>query len=197
MKAQSGRRRSSVTEPAATLSLKEVAQRLDDARIVWAVFAGAAANAYGATRPLTDIDILVPLADRDRIVALFPEAQIMYREDGAVRGLQLPGFDILAGLSLMDLDPEMAARLTRHEIAGTAVTVIPPEDNILIKAVFGRGPEQGKHDWEDVQAMLAHLPALDWGYVYWRAQTCAPQERVQQALARLETLARQMGKAAR
>jgi hypothetical protein len=186
-----------MTEPGTTPALDEVAQRLDDARIVWAVFAGAAANAYGATRPLTDVDILVPQADRDRIADLFPEAQVLYQEDGSVRGVQLPGFDILAGLSLMDLDPEMAARLTRHEIAGTAVTVIPPEDNILIKAVFGRGPEQGKHDWEDVQAMLAHLPGIDWQYLHWRAQTCAPQERVEQALERLEALAHQMGKAAR
>lgn len=186
-----------MTESATKPTLDQVAQRLNDAQIVWAVFAGAAANAYGATRPVTDIDILVPQAERDRLAALFPEAHVIYREDGSVRGLHLPGFDILAGLSLMDLDHEMAARLTRHEIAGTAVTVIPPEDNILIKAVFGRGPEQGKHDWEDVQAMLAHLPALDWDYLLWRARTCAPQEQVQQALQRLEAMARQMGQAAR
>jgi len=35
------------------------------------------------------------------------------------------------------------------------------ENNILLKAMWGRGPEVGKHDWEDVQAMMAHLPALD------------------------------------
>jgi hypothetical protein len=79
---------------------------LDDAEIAWAVFAGAAANAYGATRPLTDVDSLVPQADRDK-------------------------------------------------------------------------------------------SALDWDYLHWRARTCAPQERVQQALERLETVAHQMGKAAK
>jgi hypothetical protein len=44
-------------------TLAEVARRLDGAGITWAVFAGAAATAYGATRPLTDVDILVPAAD--------------------------------------------------------------------------------------------------------------------------------------
>jgi hypothetical protein len=34
------------------------------------------------------------------------------------------------------------------------VPVIPPEDNILLKALWGRGPEVGKHDWEDVREMM-------------------------------------------
>ena len=80
----------------------------------------------------------------------------------------------------------MRARLQRYVIAGVRVPVIPPEDNILLKALWGRGPEVGKHDWEDVSAMLAHLPALDWEYLHWRAGTFGPRERVQQALERLE-----------
>jgi len=169
-------------------TLAEIARRLDEAGVIWAVFAGAAAAVYGSPRPVTDVDILVPAADGDRVAALFPEAQAQRREDGTVFGIKLPGFDILAGLTLMDLDSQMAARLTRHEIAGVVVPVIPPEDNILLKALWGRGPEVGKHDWEDVEAMLAHLPALDWEYLRWRASTCGPQEQVQQLLERLETL---------
>ena len=68
--------------------------------------------------------------------------------------------------------------------------VIPPEGNVLLKALWGRGPEVGKHDWEDVQAMMAHLPALDWEYLRWRARTCGPQQRVEQVLNRLEATAR-------
>jgi hypothetical protein len=82
----------------------------------------------------------------------------------------------------------MAARLQRHPIAGVAVPVVPPEDNIMLKAFADRGPEVGKHDWEDVQAMMAHLPALDWEYLRWRADTCGSGSRVRQALARLEAL---------
>jgi len=188
-------------EPKATLSLEEVARRLDHAGVVWAVFAGAAAAVYGATRPLTDVDILIPAVEGERVAALFPEAQVHRGEDGCVRMIQLLGFDLVAGLVMrdadaiytVDLDAQMAARLTRHEIAGVTVPVISPEDNILLKAIWGRGPEEGKHDWEDVEAMIAHLPALDWEYLRWRASACGSRQPVQQALNRLEAVRRLAG----
>ncbi len=179
-------------------SLEEVAWRLDEAGIVWAVFAGAAASVYGATRPLTDVDILVPLAEGDRVAILFPRALLKRQEDGAVRSVQLPGYDLIAGLTMfdgdvaytVDLDEQMAARRVRREIAGVVVPVIPPEDNILLKAVWGRGQEEGKHDWEDVRAMMAHLPVLDWAYLRWRAATCGAARSVRRALQRLGELER-------
>lgn len=180
-----------MTNPQSNLTLAEIALRLDHAGITWAVFAGAAAAVYGATHPLTDVDILIPSTEGDRVAALFPEAQVQYREDGSVEWIQLPGFDILAGLTAMHLDPQMAARLTRHKVAGVTVPVIPPEDNVLLKAMWGRGPEVGKHDWEDVQAMIARGPALDWEYLRWRAGACGPRQHVQQVLERLEGLRQQ------
>jgi fluoroacetyl-CoA thioesterase len=182
-----------MTESKIELPLDQVAQRLDTAGIPWAVFAGAAATAYGSPRPLTDVDILVPAADGTRVAVLFPEARLKRREDGFVQALQLPGFDILAGLSTMDLDEQMAARLTRRDIAGVSVPVIPAEDNILLKGLWGRGPEEGKHDWEDVQAMLAHLPAVDWEYLRWRASQCEPGEHVEQVLERIEAVWQKRG----
>ena len=169
------------------LELEEVARRLNRTGIRWAVFAGAAAKAYGATRPLTDVDILVPADEAARAEALFPEARVRQYEDGQ-QGLLLPGIDILTGLALMDLDEEMAARLTRAEIAGIPVPVIPAEDNILLKAMWGRGAEVGKHDWEDVEVMMARLERLDWDYLRWRAASLFPSEQVEQMLQQLERL---------
>ena len=184
---------------AANLTLEEVARRLDQAGVAWAVFAGAAAVAYGAAHPLTDVDVLIPAAEGNRVAGLFPEAEVKCREDGSVRGIELAGFDIVAGLAwhgadatyTADLDIWMRARLQRHEIAGVTVPVIPPEDNILLKALWGRGPEVGKHDWEDVQAMLGHVPALDWEYLRWRATAggLSPQ-CIQWILERLKSLLR-------
>jgi len=184
-----------MSKPETNLSLKEVACQLDGAGITWAVFAGAAASVYGADRPLTDVDILVAAAEGDHIADLFPEAQIQRQEDGYILGANMPSFDILAGLTAVDLDADMAARLTHHEIAGVTVPVIPAEDNILLKALWGRGPEVGKHDWEDVEAMMRHLPTLDWGYLRWRVDACAPRQRADQILQRLEAIWRQMGNA--
>jgi hypothetical protein len=125
-------------------ALVEIGRRLDENGIPWAVFAGAAAHAYGSDRALTDVDILVPRAEGTRVAALFPEARVVQHGESLV--VALPGVDIVAGLRGMDLDAEMAARRTWHEIAGVVVPVIPPEDNILLKGLMGRGPEEGKHD---------------------------------------------------
>jgi hypothetical protein len=167
--------------------LREIARRLDGERIAWAVFAGAAASVYGARRALTDVDILVPASEAERLSGLFPEAEVDDHASGH-RGFLLPGLDILAGLPLMDLDRAMAARLRSGEIGGVEVPVIPPEDNILLKAMWGRGAAEGKHDWEDVEAMLGHLPSLDWVYLCWRAGQFADRDRVEQVLQRLEQL---------
>jgi hypothetical protein len=80
----------------------------------------------------------------------------------------------------------MVARRTHHQIAGVTVPVIPPEDNILLKAIWRRGPEQGKHDWADVQAMLAHVSALDWDYLHWRLDTCCSGPGLGRVLQLLE-----------
>jgi hypothetical protein len=184
------------------LTLREVARRLDGAGVAWAVFAGTAASVYGASRPLTDVDILVPLSSGDRMAALFPEATVVRQEDGTVRGVKLPDFDLVAALTMfegdvaytVDLDDEMAARRTVHKIKGVVAPVIPPEDNMLLKAVWGRGPEEDKHDWEDIEAMLAHLPAIDWEYLRWRAVQCGPTPGVRRALERLLALGQRTGK---
>ena len=80
-----------MTKPETTLPLREIARRLDNAGITWAVFAGAAASVYGATHPLTDVDILVPTAEGDRVTALFPEAQLTRCEDGSIPELGAVG----------------------------------------------------------------------------------------------------------
>jgi hypothetical protein len=190
------------------VSLAEVARRLERAGVVWAVFAGAAASVYGSERALTDVDILVPLGEGTRVASLFPGAAVKRQEDGRVRSIGLPEVDIIAGLTMfegeraydVDLDDEMAGRRTWHEIAGVRMPVIPVEDNILLKAVWGRGAEEGKHDWEDVRAMLAHCAVsdggVDWAYLRWRAGTCGdepgiPVAGVKRALERLEELAQE------
>ncbi len=173
-----------MSESTASLSLQEVSRRLGGAGCLWAVFAGAAAAAYGATRPVTDLDILVPAAEGGRVAALFPEAQVDTYGEGLL-AIRLPGVDILAGVTLMDLDAQMAARLTCHPIGGVHVPVIPAEDNILLKAIWGRGPDLGKHDWEDVEAMMACVSELDWDYLHWRARTSLPMERARPILQRL------------
>ncbi|MFN2183550.1 MAG: hypothetical protein ACK2UU_06140 [Anaerolineae bacterium] len=173
-------------ESKALAHLHEVAATLDGAGMSWAVFAGAAASVYGADRPLTDLDILVPAREGERLKTLFPNSEVVFEHD--ILCLALPDVDLLAGLGTMDLDAEMAARVTHHEIGGIGVPVIPPEDNILLKAMMGRGADQGKHDWEDVEAMMAFVPSLDWAYLRWRAGMLDEVEKAQEVMGRLEQI---------
>ena len=173
------------------ISLKNVARRLDEAGVPWAVFAGAAAKVYGAKRPLTDIDILISAADGGRAADLFPEGHICYREDGSVEAIKLSEYDLIAGLSngyVLDVDTDMLLRLQRAEINGVLVPIIPPEDNILIKASWGRGPEVGKHDWDDVAAMLSYNRKIDWEYLCGRASIGLAPDRADEILVRLERM---------
>jgi hypothetical protein len=176
-----------------TLGWEEVAGRLNELEIPWAVLAGAAATAYGVKRPITDIDILVPAAEGERVAIAFPEAKIERREDGTVRVLYLAGYDILAGLRHTDLNDEMAKRLNDREIEGVRVPVIPVEDNIALKALLGRGPEEGKHDWEDVEEMVGAVGGVDWGYLYRRLEQSGSEEQVAPVLERIEEVRARCG----
>ncbi|MCK5313501.1 MAG: hypothetical protein KAJ53_00185 [Anaerolineales bacterium] len=173
------------------LSLEVVARRLNGADIQWAIFAGSAAIVYGADRPITDIDILISAADGERAAALFPDSQVCRRGNGSVEAIKLPDYDLIAGLSngyKLDVDNDMLLRLRRAEINGVVVPIIPPEDNILIKAIWGRGPEIGKHDWDDVKAMLLYNRRIDWEYLCGRASAGLNPDRADKVLIRLELL---------
>ena len=171
-----------MNESAVFLSLAEIARRLDGAGIAWAVFAGAAATVYGVTRPITDVDILIPAAAGDQAAALFPEAQVLRPEGGAVWLLKLPGADLVAGLQTVDLDAARKSEVgsIKHEVGGTSAFC-------LHTSYFGS-------DWQDVVAMMTYLPTLDWDYLHWRATTGIPQPRREQVLRRLAELWQKLAK---
>lgn len=173
------------------LSLNFVAYTLNHADVKWVVFAGSAAIIYGANRPITDIDILISCADGARAAALFPGCKVCHGRDGRIEAIKLPEFDLIAGLSngyRLDVDNEMLIRVRRAKINGVNVPVISPEDNILIKASWGRGPEVGKYDWQDVKAMLRSNRKLDWDYLCGRASAGLDPDRADEILTQLEQL---------
>jgi hypothetical protein len=159
--------------------LAEVTRLLDKSRVPWGLFGGAAAKVFGAERPLRDIDILIPSDSGQRVSQEFPDAHLEYEPDGRIASLEIPYYDIVAGLHRrihFTLDAEMVARINRHRLLGTDLPVLSIEDNIAFKAILGRGPEMGKHDWEDAALMLKNAPNLDWDYLRWRLHKCAPEK---------------------
>ncbi len=182
--------------PDQSVDLPIIAARLDTAGIVWGIFAGAAVHFYAGGRPVTDVDILARLPNIDALVPLFPEAEVKPHPDGeptlVAGGVDLVGDQVLSlgcRRELPDppprfvLDDEMVARRVWGDMAGTRVPVVSPEDNLVFKAIMQRGPECGKHDLEDVQALLSATGGdLDWDYVSRRAARCGALARVQACL---------------
>ncbi|HSJ56948.1 MAG TPA: nucleotidyltransferase [Anaerolineae bacterium] len=175
-----------MTHPHAYETLEMVARRLDEQEVDWMVFAGAAAAVYGAERPVTDVDVLVPADQGEGVARIFYLADSVRSDEGRLLCIMLPGVDIVPGLGIVEVDEEMLARVGRHEVGGVEVPVIPVEDNVLLKAMWGRGQDEGKHDWQDVQAMLTHSSEFDWDYLLWRANAIPDQARVDEVIARLK-----------
>lgn len=173
-------------------ALRQAAARLDASGLPWCVMAGAAATCYGVTRPITDIDILICSQDTARVLALFPDGQPQPGKHPGEYALDLGPMEIWwrtlrlkGGERLYDFTPDaqLLQRLTRQEIAGVDVPIMPAEDVIIFKAILQRGPEQQKHDLEDIQAMLERMQQrLDLAYMKDRAIACDALERVSPCL---------------
>jgi predicted nucleotidyltransferase len=157
-------------------ALVKINHRLRQAGIRWAIFAGAAAFCYGSEREITDVDILVRCEDLEK-------AKTFLRE------VNTKGFDIVAGAEiktnegtcLFFLDDRMIEKLNSKKLFGVKVPVLSVEDNIVFKAILQRGKERGKHDVEDIKAMIAH-EKIDLEYLSERIRKCHAGTRVNSLL---------------
>lgn len=182
------------TPPLAQM-LRQVAARLDASGIFWSVFSGAAATCYGVQRPITDIDISLQSEDTARILALFPDGQPKPTKHPGEYALDFGQVEIWWGtlylrgggrLYAVPFDEQMRQRVTRQTILDIDVPVSAPEDIIVLKAILQRGPEQDKHDLEDIQAIARTLGnRLDLDYLKERASACGALARVEPCLQRL------------
>jgi hypothetical protein len=191
--------------PSQAVALTDIAARLDAAGLGWGIFAGTAIFLYTRSRAVTDIDILVRTPAVESLVLLFPEGETL-RKGGTAQSLAIAEVDLVPDLRMTAdpqgnsppqpfefvLDDEMLSRRVWHGGDGllwpaeVSLPVLSPEDNLAFKAILQRGPERGKHDLEDVQALVAAYGGdLDWNYVGRRAQRCGALERVQDCLARM------------
>ena len=184
-----------INQPHLTTLLRQTAARLDASGLFWSVFSGAAATCYGVQRPITDIDIALHSDETERILALFPEGQPKPTKHPGEYALDFGPVEIWWGtlfllggerLYAVPFDEQMRQRVTRQTILGIDVPVCAPEDIIVLKAILQRGPEQGKHDLEDIQAIAQTLGnRLDLDYLKERASACDALARVRVCLQQL------------
>lgn len=159
--------------------LSAIKGRLENARVKWAIFAGAAAFCYGSEREITDIDILVRCEDLDKAKA-------------ALRDIDTTGFDLGCGADIPTpegvcsffLDQEMVEKIQWKRLLGVTVPLMSPEDNIVLKAILQRGSEQGKHDIQDIRDII-RKQKINEQYLHRRIKKCHSQKRAEPMLQTL------------
>lgn len=172
--------------------LRLIKDILDEADIRWGIAAGAAIFVYARNRPPTDIDILVRPGDLEMVATLLGTST--KRESpswGEVQKIDLGDVEIAGQLVIVDglksyrywMDDEMVERSRPAQLYGIDVPVLSPEDLIALKAVLQRGPEQGKHDLEDIEA-LAEAVEIDQAYLRRRLHLMGAENRAAPVLKR-------------
>ncbi|HYU59031.1 MAG TPA: nucleotidyltransferase [Actinomycetota bacterium] len=145
---------------------------LEGAEIPHLVFGGIAAVLYGRSHAVKDADVLVRGADADRALAVLERAGFETEVDNpnwlykARRDEQIVDviFQVKGGIHL---DDEMLARGRRAEFEGVPITLVSPEDALLMESV-SFGAETPRH-WFNALAILSQQ-RLDWDIVQDRAR---------------------------
>lgn len=171
-------------------NLAIVQRLLDGDQVAWAVIGGAAAHLYGDRRPLNDVDILVQRGALTRIIQLLQQSHKAVQSDGSRviwRGIKL--FDDLTvrrGVASHPfwLDEPMQQHRRRMPLLGAQVYVAAPEDIVAHKLLLQRGPEQGKHDVNDVAGIIRRCQ-LDVTYLVARLKTMGAFDIVRPRLSEL------------
>ncbi len=170
--------------------VERVKAALDGAGIPWGVAAGMAAYLYTGNRAPTDLDLLVRPEDLQRAADLL--GMPAKREStgwGESFKAAAGRIEVVGSLAVRaggesfpySMDEAMVARCRTAALEGIEVPILSPEDVIALKAVMQRGPEQGKHDLEDIAALAAALP-IDAAYLRSRLQQMGAIERAEAIL---------------
>ncbi len=163
---------------------------LGDAGIRWAVAAGAAVYLYTGNRTPTDLDILVRPNDLARVARLLGHTHKTGKATwGESLKVEVDSVEIVGSLLLKldgtlcrySLDDEMLSHSRTALFERVEVPVLAPEDVIALKAVLQRGPEQGKHDLEDIAALATRMD-VDANYLRRRLRQMGAEDRARPVL---------------
>lgn len=143
--------------------LPYVLSRLATTDIRYGLYAGAHVAVLTGNRTPTDVDMLVHDEDLPKLHALFPFAKTEDLGDGVF--LYIGEDDRIEFMGAAEvvkdghtypfrLSDEASERLTSYTVDGHTIHLVDPIDSLVLKSILQRGPEQGKHDLEDISAVL-------------------------------------------
>jgi predicted nucleotidyltransferase len=138
----------------------------------FAVIGELGSAAFGRDRGTRDIDLFVRPAAAPVIVDALVEAgfEVDVVDDHWLYQAHLEGIDVdIIFRATRDIlfDDQMAARVTRANIYGRMLPVVPAEDLLVMKAL-ATGEDTARY-WYDALAIIARTD-LDWDYLAMRAR---------------------------
>jgi hypothetical protein len=144
-------------------ALSYVLPKLNEATIRYGLYAGAHVAVLTGNRTPTDVDLLVHDEDLLSLRSLFPFAKTTDLGDGVF--LYIGKNDLVEFMGSANvvknghiypfrLSDEAVSRVITYQVDDFPVKLVDPVDSILLKSLLQRGADQGKHDVEDIQAML-------------------------------------------
>jgi hypothetical protein len=172
----------------------DVQSRLDGASIDYAIFSGSHAALLGGHRTTPDVDIWTDHTKWDELIATFPDGMISDRRhtwrpgdsyDGVLVTLGKQGeVGIMAGTIIhadgvtypSPFTDLVKANRVHATLGGITGWFANPADTLLFKAISQRGIGQGKHDIEDIAAIVGKT-RIDPYYLLLRMDECSARKR--------------------
>jgi hypothetical protein len=146
--------------------LRCVLERLGETAIRYGLYSGAHVGIITGSRVPVDVDLLVHDDDLTMLRETFPSAKttdhshgmrLYIGNDQAIEFIGR-GNIIKDGASYPFRLSELAlTRLTTYTTELTEIRVVDPVDTLVLKAVLRRSEDQGKHDLEDMAALIARV----------------------------------------
>jgi len=153
-------------------TLRDAVAALDAEHIPYLLIGGLASTLLGRPRYTRDVDLFVRQPDALRALAALGAARFETEETNPAWIYKAVKREVTVDLIFwltgdIYVDDEMLARAPRLDWAGTPISVIPPEDLVVIKAIVH--DEQNPHHWHDALGVVAACD-LDWEYLAARAR---------------------------
>jgi len=176
-------------------ALGDLANALAEAEAPAAVMGAVAASLLARPRLTRDIDVLADVSEKTWPAFLAAMAQhgfesrsaapLEFAESLRVFPLQHTpsGVNLDVVLAQLPYERGVLARAEKRAAGPVEVTVVSPEDLIIMKAVANR-----PRDWADVEAVIEAAPRLDWEYILDWARQFGEALDASDFVDRLETL---------
>lgn len=168
----------------------EVGLLLLNHEIPFRVWSGAQAAEIGGHRQSQDVDMWVPdwaIRPAYECLSHFAQRPVSLNESFD-RTIVTVGdeaeVELMANMDIYTRDGVFPLRLTSHVLyqdrqpqSSGVLPFAPPEDTILLKAILQRDESTGKHDAEDIRAMVAHMSWINEPYLLRRMHTTGSSDR--------------------